>query len=106
MKKVIPLTWEGALPIYAQTQQRFLIFRIRILVNDANVFSSQDEELLSILQHLQQNSSSEINSSSKRIVGYFYSDTVLNLRSKVLTDTEINILEKGLDFAPILNETN
>ena len=74
--------------------------------NDANVFPSQDEELLSILQDLQRNSTSETNSSSKRIVGYFYSDTVLHLRSKVLTDTEINILEKGLDFAPILNETN
>ena len=78
----------------------------QISQNNGNVFSSQDEELLSILQDLQQNSSSETNSSSKRIGGYFCSDTVFNLSSKVLTDTEINILEKGLDFAPIQNKIN
>ena len=78
----------------------------QISQNNSSVFSSQDEELLSILQDLQQNSSSETNSSSKHIGGYFCSDTVLNLSSKVLTDTEINILEKGLDFAPIQNKIN
>ena len=78
----------------------------QISQHDANVLSSQDEELLSILQDLQQNSSSETNSSSKRIGGYFSSDTVFNLSPKVLTDTEINILEKGLDFPPIQNKIN
>ena len=78
----------------------------QISQNNGNVFSSQDEELLFILQDLQQNSSSEANSSSKGIGGYFYSDTVFNLRSKVLTNTEINVLEKGLDFAPIQNKIN
>ena len=78
----------------------------QISQNDPNIFSSQDEELLTILQDLQQNSSSETNSSSKPIGGYFCSDTVFNLSSKVLTDTEINILEKGLDFAPIQNKFN
>ena len=69
-------------------------------------FLRKMKELLSILQDLQQNSISEANSSSKRIGGYFCSDTVFNLSSKVLTDTEINILEKGLDVAPIQNKTN
>ena len=78
----------------------------QISQNNGNVFFSQDEELLSILQDLQQNLSSETNSSSKRIGGYFCSDTVFNLSSKILTDTEINILEKGLDFAPIQNKIN
>ena len=78
----------------------------QISQNDANAFSSHDEELLSILQDLQQNLSSETNSSSKRIDGYFCSGTGFNLSSKVLTDTEINILEKGLDFAPIQNKIN
>ena len=40
--------------------------------------------------------------SEGRLEGYFCSDTVL----KVLTDTEIRILEKGLDFAPIQNKIN
>ena len=55
--------------------------------------------------YIYMNSSSDTNSSSKRIGGYFCSDTVFNL-SSVLTDTEINILEKGLDFAPIQNKIN
>ena len=41
-----------------------------------------------------------------RLVGYFCSDTVFNLNKKVLTDTEIRVLEKGLDFAPIQNKIN
>ena len=42
--------------------------------------------------------------SEGRLEGYFCSDTVFNLCRKVLTDTEIRILEKGLDFAPIQNK--
>ena len=38
--------------------------------------------------------------------GYFCLDTVFNLGRKVLSDTEIRILEKGLDFAPIENKIN
>ena len=44
--------------------------------------------------------------SEGRLEGYFCSDTVFNLSRKVLTDTEIRILEKGLDFVPIQNKTN
>ena len=32
-----------------------------------------------------------------RLKGYFFSDTVFNLSGKVLTDTEIVVLEKGLE---------
>ena len=69
---------------------------MQISQNDAILFSSEDEELLSIMQNLQQHSSSETNSNSKRIGGSFCSDT----------DTELNVLEKGLDFAPIQNKIN
>ena len=34
------------------------------------------------------------------------SDTVLNLSRKVLTDTEMKVLKKGLDFAPIQRKLN
>ena len=44
--------------------------------------------------------------SEGRLEEYFCSDTVSNLSQKVLTDTEIRILEKGLDFAPIQNKIN
>ena len=33
--------------------------------------------------------------------GYFCSETIFNLSHQVLTDTEIKVLEKGLDFAPM-----
>ena len=39
---------------------------------------------------------------ANRFSGYFCSERILNLSNGVLTDTEIKILEKGIDFAPIL----
>ena len=33
--------------------------------------------------------------------GHFCSDTVFNLSNRVLSEEEIQVLEKGLDFAPI-----
>ena len=41
--------------------------------------------------------------SNERIKGYFCSDTVFNLSNKVLSQTEISVLEKGLGFVPKLN---
>ena len=68
-----------------------------IFVEDnPTVFSSQDEEILSILEELQrQPPAKALNSSgSDRISGYFCSDTVFNLSKKVLTDIEIKSLKK------------
>ena len=42
--------------------------------------------------------------SEGHLEGYFCSDAIFNLSWKVLTDTEIRILEKGLHFAPIQNK--
>ena len=61
-------------------------------------------ELLEILEKLQ--NSNEIISSDfscdaipdKRLKGYFCSDTVFNLSGRVLSESEIKVLEKGLDF--------
>ena len=44
--------------------------------------------------------------SEGRLEGYFCSDTVFNLSRKVLTDTEIWIVEKGLDFASMQKKKN
>ena len=38
--------------------------------------------------------------------GYFCSETIFNLSNHVLIDTEIKILEKGLDFIPIQKKLN
>ena len=45
-------------------------------------------------------------SEDNRISGYFCSDTVFNLSRRVLSEDEIKVLEKGLDFAPIQNKVN
>ena len=74
--------------------------------------STQDMELLKILEELQ-NSNEIISSDSscdvipdKRLKGYFCSDTVFNLSGRVLSESEIKVLEKGLDFAPFQRKVN
>ena len=47
-----------------------------------------------------QNINAKVTSES-RISGYFCSDTVFNLSDRVLTETEIKVLQKGLDYVPI-----
>ena len=44
--------------------------------------------------------------SNNHLRGYFSSNTIFNLSHRFLTDPEIKILEKGLDFAPIQRKTN
>ena len=59
---------------------------------------------MSILEELEnKNDMSNINSQS-RLTGHFCSKTVFNLSRKVLSETEIKISEKGLDYAPIQNK--
>ena len=53
------------------------------------------------------NSKNQVSVTSKgRLLEYFYSEMVFNLSRKILTDTEIRILEKGLDFAPVQRKIN
>ena len=68
-----------------------------------------DEEILSIFEYLQfqrnpvqsqsQISVPSVRTRQCRLSGSFVSDRVFNISLKVLTDTEIKVLEKGLDFA-------
>ena len=63
-------------------------------------------EILSILEELEnKNDMSNINSQSK-LTGHFCSNTSFDLSQKVFPDTEIKILEKDLDYAPIQNKLN
>ena len=41
-----------------------------------------------------------------KLKGYFCTETEFNLSKKVLTEAEIKVLEKGLDYAPIQNKAN
>ena len=43
---------------------------------------------------------------NNRLKGYFCSDTIFNLSHRVLSEVEIKVLEKGLDFAPIQRKIN
>ena len=44
--------------------------------------------------------------SENRLTAWFSSETIFNLSHRVLTDAEIKILEKGLDFAPLQRKIN
>ena len=75
-----------------------------------------DKEILSILEDLQcprnpvksqsQKSVPSVQTEDCRLSGSFVSDTVFNLSTKVVTDTEVKVLKKGLDFAPIQRKLN
>ena len=70
--------------------------------------TSQDRELVSILDELQNVSVTgpSNNTDSTCLSGYFCLETVFNLSSRVLSDVEIKVLEKGLDYVPIQNKIN
>ena len=92
--------------------------------NHDNSVSDMDEELLSVLINLQNaepDTQHEIDNpivkseglSTKatvtdegRLQGSFCSKTVFNLSQRVLSEIEIQVLEKGLDFAPIQKSIN
>ena len=76
--------------------------------NETEFFSTQDRELASILEDLENiDNNREANATEKnRLSGYFCSDTIFNLSRKVLTDSEIKVLEKGLDYALIQSKIN
>ena len=77
--------------------------------NSPSVLTAQDEELVKILEDLDCSKITReyANSSDEsRLSGYFCSDTVFNLSKRVLSETEIKILEKGLDYAPIQRKIN
>ena len=81
------------------------------------IFSTQDNEFLSMLVDTKVDVDKSMEISSEELdpqnttyenglTGYFCSDTVLNLRKKVLSDVEVKVLEKGLDYASIQNKIN
>ena len=82
-------------------------------VKDEVFNNTQDREFLSILEDLmdlddlKQNKNINAKVTSKGpISGYFCSDTVFNLSHRVLTETEIEVLQKGLEYAPTQKKIN
>ena len=84
-------------------------------INTLAFLDSQDQDILKILEELQSTVEerttlhNNIRSNcvyESRIEGHFYSDAVFNLSRIILRETEIKVLEKGLNFAPIQNKIN
>ena len=82
-------------------------------INASAVLDSQDQDILKILERMQ--STGEVGTTlyknitsncvyEPRIEGYSCSDPVFNLSRRILTETEIKFLEKGLNFEPILKK--
>ena len=77
--------------------------------NSRTVLMAQDEELIKVLEDLGCSKIASENanlSDESRLSGYFCSDTVFNLIKRLLSETKIKILEKGLDYAPIPRKIN
>ena len=82
-------------------------------IHQENPFDAPDEEMVKILEQLYSSNretsfmgSSSITANENRLTGYCCSDTFFNLSNRVLSDNEIKVLEKGLDFAPIQRKIN
>ena len=73
-----------------------------------HILDSGDEELVNILQsfEMEKNTLKAANVINERLESYFCSKTVLNLSKKVLTETEIRVLVKGLGFTRTPTEIN
>ena len=79
--------------------------------NSLSLESSQDRELVDVLEELQNyepciSDIRTFGTNDERLQGIFYSDTVFNLSNRVLSENEIKVLEKGLDFEPIQRNIN
>ena len=84
----------------------------QVFKEEPGLLTSQDKELLSVLKSIQNvNDSLKLRNrvlviSEGRLSGYFCSDTVSNMDRKILSNTEIKILEKGLDFPMLQRKIN
>ena len=71
--------------------------------NSLSLESTQDREILDILEELQNHEPCIIDlrtsgtTNDERLQGHFCSDTVFNLSNRVLSENEIKVLEKGLE---------
>ena len=78
--------------------------KINTLKNDTTLhfLDSGNEELVNVLQSFETDKTPKKAAKviNERLEGYFCSESVFNLSKKVLTKTEIHVLQKGLDFAP------
>ena len=84
-------------------------------INTSAFLDSQDQDILKILEELQSTGEdgttlhNNVSSNcvyESRIEEHFCSDAVFDLSRRILTETEIKVLQKDLNFAPIQNKIN
>ena len=70
--------------------------------DEASVSPNEHRNRLDTFIHRKDN----VTTANNRLSGYFSSETIFKLSNRVMADTEIQVLEKGLDFAPIDKKLN
>ena len=84
-------------------------------IDSSAVLDSQDQDILKILEELQstrEDGTTLYNNISSncvyepRIEMHFCSDSVFNLSRRIFAETDVKVLEKGLNFTPIQNKIN
>ena len=95
------LTGPSNIPAYVLPHVSPLKMQRSSIVND---FTQGDEALLETLESLCDNNKDHFEEGS--ITGSFVSDYVFNLSKNVLSQTEINVLEKSLGFSPTTSFIN
>ena len=71
-------------------------------LDEASVSPNVHRNRLDTFIHQKKN----VTSTDNRLSGYFCSETIFNLSNRMLTDTEISVLEKGLNSTPIEKKLN
>ena len=89
------LTRPPNIPVYVSPRVSPPKIQRGSIVND---LTQGDESPLETLESLCDNNKDH--SVEERMKGSFVSDYVFNLKNKVLSQTDINVLEKGLGFSP------
>ena len=79
---------------------------LQILDDLLNLSEGSESRSQSIKEHVNESFQNSYTTSESRLTGYFCTETIFNLSHRVLTDAEIKVLEKGLDFAPIQRKIN
>ena len=97
MKQPIKTVRPTSAPVYVPPQVSASSLNISVSSHD---LTKGDDTLLEILQSLGASNDNFLETDNDCFKGSFSSDSVFNLSKKVLSETETEVLEKGLGFSP------
>ena len=79
---------------------------LQILDDLLNPFEGSENRFQGIKKQINDSFQNNYTTSESRLTGSFCSETIFSLSHRMLTDAEIEVLEKGLDFASIQRKIN